>query len=80
MIGINLSINVPVSKTGIHNDLIDTSNQKEIIKTEDTTSPNFLAKASNFLGSNKGQAVTGLVGAGLNITSNLITAKNMSKT
>lgn len=44
-----------------------------------TTNPNFLKGVGNFLGSNAGQAVTGMVGTGINLVSNIATTKNMSK-
>lgn len=55
------------------------NNTKTTETTTPTSNPNFIKGVGNFLGSNAGQAVTGVVGAGINVLSNINTTKNMSK-
>lgn len=55
------------------------NNTKTTETTTPTSNPNFIKGVGNFLGSNAGQAVMGIAGAGINLLTNINTSRNMSK-
>jgi len=70
-------ISYPSIQKNIENSKIDNVNTSTETTTEVPT--NLFAKADNFISSNVGQGVMGLASAGINLASNIATAKNMAK-